>query len=107
MAAGESAGLTTHGFVKIDEIPYDFRRRRLTIVVAEDGIPTQHLIVTKGAFSNVLDTCSLLERDAADIPLTSELRAELEAVVRAKGQGLPGPGCGDTPGRGEEALRPR
>ena len=85
VAAGESAGLTTHGFAKIDEIPYDFRRRRLTIVVAEHGIPTQHLIVTKGAFSNVLDTCSLLERDAADIPLTSELRAELEAVVRAKG----------------------
>jgi P-type Mg2+ transporter len=85
VAAGESAGLTTHGFAKIDEIPYDFRRRRLTIVVAEDGIPAQHLIVTKGAFSNVLDTCSLLERDAADIPLTSELRAELEAVVRAKG----------------------
>ena len=85
VAAGESAGLTTHGFAKIDEIPYDFRRRRLTIVVAEHGIPTQHLIVTKGAFSNVLDTCSLLERDAANIPLTSELRAELEAVVRAKG----------------------
>ena len=85
MAAGESAGLTRHGFAKIDEIPYDFRRRRLTIVVAEDGIPAQHLIVTKGAFSNVLDTCSLLERDAADIALTSELRAELEAVVRAKG----------------------
>ena len=85
VAAGESAGLTTHGFAKIDEIPYDFRRRRLTIVVAEDGIPAQHLIVIKGAFSNVLDTCSLLERDAADIPLTSELRAELETVVRAKG----------------------
>jgi P-type Mg2+ transporter len=85
VAAGESAGLTTHGFVKIDEIPYDFRRRRLTIVVAEGDNPAQHLIVTKGAFSNVLDTCSLLERDAADIPLTSELHAELEAVVRAKG----------------------
>jgi P-type Mg2+ transporter len=84
VAAGESAGLTTHGFVKIDEIPYDFRRRRLTIVVAEDGIQAQHLIVIKGAFSNVLDTCSLLERDAADTPLTSELRGELEAVVRAK-----------------------
>ena len=85
MAAGKSAGLTTHGFAKIDEIPYDFLRRRLTIVVAEDGNPTQHLIVTKGAFSNVLDTCSSLERDAVDIPLTTELRAELDAVFKAKG----------------------
>jgi Mg2+-importing ATPase len=85
VAAGKSAGLTTHGFTKIDEIPYDFLRRRLTIVVAEEAAPTQHLIVTKGAFSNVLDTCTALERDAVDIPLTTELRAELEAVVQAKG----------------------
>ena len=85
IAAGKSAGLTTHGFTKIDEIPYDFLRRRLTIVVAEDGSPTQHLIVTKGAFSNVLDSCSSLQRGAVDIPLTSELRAQLDAVFQAKG----------------------
>jgi len=85
VAAGESAGLTTHGFAKIDEIPYDFLRRRLTIVVVEDGAPAQHLIVTKGAFSNVLDTCSSLERAAVDIPLTPELRAKLETVFQAKG----------------------
>jgi P-type Mg2+ transporter len=85
VAAGESTGLTTHGFTKIDEIPYDFLRRRLTIVVAEDGNKTQHLIVTKGAFSNVLDTCTALQRDAVEIPLTTELRAELEAVIQARG----------------------
>jgi Mg2+-importing ATPase len=83
IAAGESAGLTTQGFTKIDEIPYDFLRRRLTIVVAEDG--NQHLIVTKGAFSNVLEICSSLERDAVDTPFTAELRAELDAVFKAKG----------------------
>jgi Mg2+-importing ATPase len=85
VAAGQGAGLTTHGFEKIDEIPYDFLRRRLTIVVAEGGNPTQHLIVTKGAFSNVLDTCTSFEHDAVDIPLTTELRAQLEAVFKAKG----------------------
>jgi Mg2+-importing ATPase len=85
VAAGKSAGLTTRGFAKIDEIPYDFLRRRLTIVVAEDGAPTQHLIVTKGAFANVLDTCSSLERDAVEMPLTSESRAALDAVFQAKG----------------------
>jgi P-type Mg2+ transporter len=85
VAAGKGAGLTTHGFAKIGEIPYDFLRRRLTIVVAEDGNKTQHLIVTKGAFSNVLDICSSLERGAVDIPLTIELRAQLDAVFQAKG----------------------
>jgi Mg2+-importing ATPase len=85
VAAGKSAGLTTLGFAKIGEIPYDFLRRRLTIVVAEDGNPTQHLIVTKGAFSNVLDSCTSLERDAVEIPLTTELRTQLDAVFKAKG----------------------
>lgn len=85
VAAGKGSGLTTDGFTKIVEIPYDFLRRRLTIVVAEDCNQTQHLIVTKGAFSNVLDTCSSLERESVDMPLTVELRAELEAVFQAKG----------------------
>ena len=58
VAAGKSAGLTTDGYRKIDEIPYDFLRKRLTIVVAADGDPSQHLIVTKGAFANVLAICS-------------------------------------------------
>jgi Mg2+-importing ATPase len=85
VSAGESAGLTTRGFSKIDEIPFDFLRRRVTIVVAEEGASKQHLIVTKGALSNVLDICSSLEREAVDIPLTTELRAELDAVSKDKG----------------------
>ena len=86
VAAGAAAGLTTDGLTKIDEIPYDFVRRRLTIVVAEDATPRQHLIVTKGAFSNVLDSCTALDRDGAEVPLDDAARAELEAVFRAKGE---------------------
>jgi Mg2+-importing ATPase len=85
VAAGESAGLMTVGFAKIDEIPYDFMRRRLTIVVVADDAPSQHLIVTKGAFSNVLDICSSLERDGIESPLDAKGRAELEEVFKAKG----------------------
>jgi Mg2+-importing ATPase len=85
VVAGESGGLTTHGFTKVDEIPYDFLRRRLTIVVAEQGAATHHLIITKGAFLNVLDTCSSVKRDSIDSPLTTELRDQLDAVFKAKG----------------------
>ena len=52
--AGERAGLTTDGYAKVDEIPYDFIRKRLTIVVAPAADPATHLIITKGAFANVL-----------------------------------------------------
>ncbi|QDM21804.1 magnesium-translocating P-type ATPase [Tardiphaga sp. vice154] len=86
IAAGASAGLTTAGLTKIDEIPYDFVRRRLTIVVAESADPGNHLIVTKGAFSNVLDSCTAFERDGAEVPLDQVARANLDAVFKAKGE---------------------
>ena len=53
--------------------------------MAEDGNQTQHLIVAPRARFDVLDTCSSLERDAVDVPLTTELRAELDAVFKAEG----------------------
>ncbi len=46
---------------KVDEIPYDFLRKRLSILVAHD---TNHLMVTKGALQNVLAVCSAVETGA-------------------------------------------
>ena len=43
---------------KLDEVPYDFIRKRLSILVANDNA---HLMVTKGALSNVLAVCSTVE----------------------------------------------
>lgn len=85
VAAGTSAGLTTQGWAKVDEIPYDFLRRRLTIVATEESDHSTHLVITKGAFSNVLDICSSLEVDGADVPLGAQHRADLEAVFKSKG----------------------
>ncbi|NVD41939.1 magnesium-translocating P-type ATPase [Ensifer sp. HO-A22] len=85
VAAGKGAGLTTSGLIKIDEIPYDFMRRRLTIVLAEGAAPTQHLFVTKGAFSNVLDICTSVDRNGVDVPLDAKARAELETLFKASG----------------------
>jgi P-type Mg2+ transporter len=45
----------TAGYEKLDEVPYDFVRKRLSILVAKDG---RHLMITKGAFGHVLDVCS-------------------------------------------------
>jgi len=43
---------------KLDEVPYDFVRKRLSILVAKNG---EHVMITKGAVSNVLDACSSAE----------------------------------------------
>lgn len=85
VAAGEQAGLTRQGFAKIDEIPYDFMRRMLTIVMAEQERPAQHLIVTKGAFASILDVCTAFDRDGAEVPLDATARARLGAVFEARG----------------------
>ncbi len=44
------------GYSKVDEIPFDFTRRRLSVVVArEDG---KHLLICKGAVEEIFDVCS-------------------------------------------------
>ena len=48
------------GYRKADEIPYDFLRKRLSILVAHDDA---HLMVTKGALANVLAVCSTAETE--------------------------------------------
>jgi Mg2+-importing ATPase len=86
VAAGKTAGLATSGYRKIDEIPYDFQSKRLTIVLAKDGDTAQHLIVTKGAFANVLALCSSVDRDGVNVPLTADQRERLEAFYQTKGE---------------------
>jgi Mg2+-importing ATPase len=50
-----------HDCRKLDEVPYDFIRKRLSVLVADGD---RHLMVTKGALANVLAVCSSAE--AAD-----------------------------------------
>jgi len=47
------------GFQKVDEVPYDFIRKRLSILVSQRD---KHLLVTKGALANVLEICSRAEK---------------------------------------------
>jgi len=82
--AGRRAGLSTDGVAKVDEIPYDFIRRRLTIVVAEDG-GARHRIVTKGATRQVLDICSEVAARDGTAPLDAATRSRLDAFAGGKG----------------------
>ena len=85
VSAGEKAGLDHAGLRKIDEIPYDFLRRRLTIVVApEAGGP--HRIITKGAYANVLAACTQVARAGGPVALDDEERARLEGWYREQGR---------------------
>jgi len=85
VATGEAAGLTIETWRKIDEIPYDFQRKRLTIVAADVRDDTRHLIVTKGAFAQILEICTSLRQGDAALAMTPELRDRLEAHYRDRG----------------------
>ena len=60
------------GYQKLDEIPYDFVRKRLSVLVQKDGV---NLLITKGAVPNVLEVCSAaqtVDRAVVDLAANSE-----------------------------------
>lgn len=85
VAKGKQDGLELSGWRKIDEIPYDFLRRRLTIVAAQDHTPSEHWIVTKGAYDQVLAICSTMARGGAFVPLDKIQRKRLDDYYRHMG----------------------
>ncbi|WP_407370813.1 magnesium-translocating P-type ATPase [Carnobacterium sp.] len=62
---------------KIDEIPFDFSRRRLTVAVKTGN---QQLMITKGAVEEMLKVCQYVELNNEIIPLTYELQKKMEEV---------------------------
>ena len=63
------------GWKRVDELPFDFERRRVSVVL-EDGTGGTHM-VTKGALAEVLGICSMVEVGDAPRPLTPQLRDDL------------------------------
>jgi Mg2+-importing ATPase len=74
------------GYVKLDEEPYDFVRRRLSVLVAGSG---KNLLITKGALANVLDVCTTAESGTGSVVELSTLRPQIERLqADFSGQGL-------------------
>jgi Mg2+-importing ATPase len=73
-------------FAKIDEVPYDFIRKRLSVIVDEAG---RRLLITKGAVDNVVDVCTRVEHadDTAE-PLGSHREAIERRYTALSADGL-------------------
>lgn len=72
---------------KVDEIPFDFTRRRMSVVIEDNSGKRQ--IVTKGAVEEMLEICSHTEVFGAPCPFTPELRKKAAAICeRMNHQGL-------------------
>lgn len=66
------AGELTHMYTKVDEIPFDFERRRMSVVVRDAEGKTQ--MVTKGAVEEMLKCCTYAECGGEIRPLSDEVR---------------------------------
>jgi Mg2+-importing ATPase len=69
------------GFRKVDEIPFDFARRRSSVVV-ETADGNAHLLICKGAVDQVARVCTQAERDGRPEPFAAPAAGELHSVAR-------------------------
>ncbi|MBU1057753.1 MAG: magnesium-translocating P-type ATPase [Proteobacteria bacterium] len=77
VAAGAQASIDVSAYHKLDEVPYDFVRKRLSIVVGQKG-KTSAQMITKGALQNVLDACDRVQLGTAIEPLDE---ARFQAIL--------------------------
>lgn len=75
-AIKNASNISITSYKKIDEVPYDFQRKRLSIVVTENN---RHIMITKGAVSNVLEVCTAIENaNNKKIIITDELKNSIQ-----------------------------
>jgi len=66
-------------YVKVDEIPFDFNRKRLSVVVRHGD---EHLLITKGEAEGILDICQSVSIDGSPQPFDEGRRAAAEATFK-------------------------
>ena len=88
IAAGKGVEDDLAAYAKVDEIPYDFIRKRLSVIVRRADEP-EDLMICKGAVQTVVAACSLvLGESGAPVPLDAARAAAIDEKVRAwSGQG--------------------
>ena len=64
---------------KVDEVPFDFQRRRMSVVVSERD--DHHELICKGAVEEILGACSRVHHGEADELLTDELLTRIRSVT--------------------------
>lgn len=67
-------------YTKIDEIPFDFSRRRLSIVVQDKSQKKQ--LITKGAVEEILNICTMVDYRGTVSPLTKEIKENITKITK-------------------------
>ena len=83
---------------KVDEIPFDFQRRRMSVVVSERE--DHHELICKGAVEEIVSVCSRARVNGQIVPLTPALLEDIRATtgkLNAEGLRVVGVAAKDLP----------
>ena len=69
----------SNNYKKIDEIPFDFTRRRLSVIVS-DGTKTQ--LITKGAVEEILSISTMIDYQGQVSPITNEIKENMKKIAK-------------------------
>lgn len=72
-------GSLSDTYKKIDEIPFDFSRRRLSVIVS-DG--TKKQLITKGAVEEILNICTMVDYKGEVSPITKEIKENIRKISK-------------------------
>lgn len=67
-------------YKKIDEIPFDFSRRRLSVIVS-DG--TKKQLITKGAVEEILNICTMVDYKGQVSPITKDIKENIRKISKS------------------------
>ena len=77
-AEKEKLNILKEKYVREDEIPFDFSRRRMSVVLKDDTGKRQ--LITKGAVDEIMAICSYIDMDGKAVEMTEELRKQAYEV---------------------------
>ena len=75
----EAAQTLSSDWRKVDEIPFDFERRRMSVVVAQQA--DVHQLICKGALTEIISVCSQVRFNGEIVPLDDTMLRRIERVT--------------------------
>ncbi len=72
-------------YTKLDEVPYDFNRKRITILISKEK---KHFMISKGALMDILSACSLAETPQGIVEMGQVKNSLIQRFEEISQQGL-------------------
>lgn len=70
-------------YVKVDEVPFDFSRRRLSVILVPKGEKeSMQFMITKGAVEEVLSICTQVQEQGEIKPISGEIKSKIKQMTK-------------------------